>query len=99
MNGLERRISKIEEVLGIKEDLSFHGFLREFFSLISGRSRGLPSEDKAEDSEFDQAYDALFAKYANQASEVGRKRFHEDLAKFNNSLPDDGQLDTEEETS
>ena len=49
MNGLERRISKIEEVLGIKEDLSFHGFLREFFSLISGRSRGLPSEDKEED--------------------------------------------------
>ena len=95
MNGLERRISKIEEVLGITEDLSFHAFLREFLNLISGRSRGLPSEDKADDPEFDQAYDALFAKYANQASEEGRRRFHQKLSDFNSSLPDDGEADTE----
>jgi len=93
--GLQRRISKIEEILGNNDDLSFQAFLREFLNLISGQSRGLPSEDKAEDPEFEQAYDALFAKYANQASEEGRRRFHQKLSDFNSSVPDDGEADTE----
>ncbi len=89
MNGLEKRIQKMEEVITSKDSLTFRGFFREFLNLIAGRSRCLPCQDREHDPQFDQAFDALFTKYSNQPSEEGRRQFQEDLAKFCNSLPDD----------
>jgi hypothetical protein len=86
MNGLERRIQKMEKAAGISDKLSFHSFLRELLNLINGRTRGLPSQRKEEDPQFHQTCEALSLKYSCQASEEGRRRFEEDLVNFNNRL-------------
>ena len=56
---LESRITKIERTLGNADEGTFSQYFQEFLTLIGGRSRGLPSEEK-EDPEFEAACDRLF---------------------------------------
>jgi hypothetical protein len=82
---LKSRLRKIEKLVGATDDLSFLNYFKELLTLMDGRSRGLPSEEKA-DPEFEATCEGLFQKYANQPSEVGRKKFNKECLEAAKSL-------------
>lgn len=85
MSNIRNRVRKLEETFGRDNSLTFRNYLGEFLKLISGRSRGLPSQDKDDDPEVEMAIAHLLAKYLSQR-EPGLTKFTEEYGKSSEKL-------------